>query len=516
VFEIETAQREARAREVRHEVVARNTVGTHRIFRMLFAAQWATAVALACLVTESGDPRRWAVIIAATMIAVPAAFFMHAAPQNALVRHWVALCQIAWTAIAMSLLDGRIEAQSHVFVSLACVALYRDSLVMVTATLVALAVPVLRLATLPAGYVVGEQAWWRIADDTLFVALAALAITWLITRANRTLDQNASDTAELALMREQVGTLVNASQNARDGEIDRAEARERQARENSQGQKLESIGRVATGVAHEINSSMQFVADSVRFVRHSLKDVPRAIASYRALSANALAGKDVAAAARLAHDTDESADLNYFLSNAPDALDRALDGIDRVGSIARSMSEFAHPDARMKADVDLNRAIKHTLNMARNEYKDIAELETHFAQLPLVRCYAGEIGQAVLNIVLNAAHAVADSIAGTDQKGRISVRTRLLDHEVEIAIGDSGDGIAEEDRARIFEPFFTTKKVGRGTGQGLALSRALVVERHQGSIHFETETGKGTTFYIRLPVSDAADLAGTTHKQAAA
>jgi two-component system NtrC family sensor kinase len=295
--------------------------------------------------------------------------------------------------------------------------------------------------------------------------------------------------------------------------IDVTEAR-RELRESAQGQKLESVGRIAAGVAHEINTSVQFISDSVRFVRHALKDVPTALADYRALAAGVLSGKDVSAAAKKATDTDEAADVDYFLKNAPDALDRALEGIGRVGSIVRSMTEFAHPDSHAMADVDINRAIKTTLNMARNEYKSVADIETDFGDIPTVHCHAGDFNQVVLNLLLNAAHAIGDVVEGTSSKGRITVRTRAIADFVEISIADTGDGIPESVRSRIFEPFVTTKEVGRGTGQGLALSRGLVVEKLKGSLHFETETGNGTIFYIRLPVSDQANLATT--KQAAA
>jgi signal transduction histidine kinase len=289
--------------------------------------------------------------------------------------------------------------------------------------------------------------------------------------------------------------------------IDVTEER-RQLRESAHGQKLESVGRIAAGVAHEINTSVQFISDSVRFVRHALKDVPRALADYRSLAVGALSGKDVAEAARKATDTDEAADVDYFLKNAPEALDRALDGIGRVGSIVRSMTDFAHPDTLAMADVDINRAIRSTLNMARNEYKSVAELETDLADLPFVRCHAGDFNQVMLNLVLNAAHAIGDAVAGTSAKGKIKVRTRSIGDFVEVSITDTGKGIPESVRARIFEPFVTTKEVGRGTGQGLALSRGIVVDKLKGSLHFETETGTGTTFYIRLPIS--------TPKQAAA
>jgi signal transduction histidine kinase len=295
--------------------------------------------------------------------------------------------------------------------------------------------------------------------------------------------------------------------------IDVTEAR-RLVREMAQSQKLESVGRIAAGVAHEINTSVQFISDSVRFVRHSIKDLPRALADYRALAAGVLSGKDVSAQARLASETDEAADVDYFLKNAPDALDRALEGIGRVGSIVRSMTEFAHPDSRTRTDVDINRAIRSTLNMARNEFKAVADIETDLGDIPAVRCHAGDINQVFLNLLLNAAHAVADVFERTGHRGRITMRTRAIGDYVEISVADTGDGIDESVRGRIFEPFVTTKEVGRGAGQGLALSRGIVVERLNGSLHFETETGKGTTFFIRLPVSDTA--VPSTNKQAAA
>jgi signal transduction histidine kinase len=309
--------------------------------------------------------------------------------------------------------------------------------------------------------------------------------------------------------------VVNQKRVLRGLMIDVTEAR-RMVREIAVGQKLESVGRIAAGVAHEINTSVQFISDSVSFVRHALKDVPTALADYRALAAGVLSGKDAVAEARRASDTDEAADVDYFLKNAPEALDRALEGIGRVGSIVRSMTEFAHPDSRTAHDVDVNRSIRTTLNMARNEYKNVADLHTDFGDIPAVHCHAGDINQVVLNLLLNATHAIGDSVKGSGAKGRITVRTRLIGGFVEISISDTGDGIPESVRSRIFEPFVTTKEVGRGTGQGLALSRGIVVEKLKGSLHFETETGKGTTFFIRLPVSETAVQASSTNKQAAA
>jgi signal transduction histidine kinase len=240
-------------------------------------------------------------------------------------------------------------------------------------------------------------------------------------------------------------------------------------------------------------------------VREAMDDLSAIVDKYRELRTatekGADMGADVTAAAKAAEEAEDDADLDYILENAPVALDRARDGLGRVAAIVRSMKEFAHPDRKEMAQADLNQAIASTLVIASNEYKYVAEVETQFAELPLVNCYAGEINQVVLNLIVNAAHAIGDVVKGTPDKGRITIRTRVLDDLVEIAVGDTGKGIPVEVRSRIFDPFFTTKEVGKGTGQGLAIARTVIVDKHGGTLHFETEVGKGTTFFIRLPIN---------------
>jgi signal transduction histidine kinase len=168
------------------------------------------------------------------------------------------------------------------------------------------------------------------------------------------------------------------------------------------------------------------------------------------------------------------------------------------------MKEFSHADQRSMSEVDLNRAIHSTLIIARSEYKYVAEVETEFAPLPAVICHGGQINQVVLNLVVNAAHAIADQVKDTGQKGLITVKTRVDGGFAVISISDTGGGIPEAVRARIFEPFFTTKEVGKGTGQGLSIAHKVVAS-HGGTLDFETEMGKGTTFFVRLPLPAAHD-----------
>jgi signal transduction histidine kinase len=275
----------------------------------------------------------------------------------------------------------------------------------------------------------------------------------------------------------------------------------RLGRELAAAQKLESIGRMAAGVAHEINTPVQFVSDNVQFVRTSMTDIAAVIHAYRNLQHAARSTGDIAAAVQLAADAEKAADLDYIIENAPLALDSALEGLGRIATIVRSMKEFAHPDQAQKTLADLNQAIRATLVVAHNEYKFVADIDTQFDELPLVQCYLGEINQVILNLLVNASHAISDVVKENGGLGKITVRTRLCADEVEISIGDTGTGIPEAARDKIFDPFFTTKEVGRGTGQGLAVARSVIVNKHGGTLRFETGCGKGTTFFIRLPIN---------------
>ncbi len=272
-----------------------------------------------------------------------------------------------------------------------------------------------------------------------------------------------------------------------------------------QAQKLESVGRLASGIAHEINTPIQFVSDSVLFVQEACADLFRLLRTYAELRAAAAAGPvDPALLARV-EEAERAADLDYLTENVPRSLERSIEGLSRVATLVRSMKEFAHPEQKQKVASDLNRALDTTLTIARNEYKYVADVETDFGVLPAVVCHLGELNQVFLNIIVNAAHAIEAANRGTDRRGLILVRTRHAEGVVRISISDTGGGIPEAIRERIFDPFFTTKEVGKGTGQGLAIARNVVVDKHGGTLTFDSEAGRGTTFHVCLPDGVAAN-----------
>jgi PAS domain S-box-containing protein len=270
-----------------------------------------------------------------------------------------------------------------------------------------------------------------------------------------------------------------------------------------QAQKLEGIGQLAAGIAHEINTPTQFVTDNLTFLNDAWKDTLQLLEQYReAVRANR--GKLAPELIEHLGQAEQTCDIEFIRREVPSALAQGLEGTGRVAAIVHAMKEFSHPDCVDKTETRLNQAILSTITVARNEWKYVAEIETDLDEtLPPVVCYPGEMNQVILNLIVNAAHAIHEKTKGNG-KGRITVSTRARGSCVEIAISDTGMGIPPEIQARIYEPFFTTKEVGKGTGQGLALAHSVVVKKHLGKIWFETEPGVGTTFFLQIPVAQPA------------
>ncbi len=266
-------------------------------------------------------------------------------------------------------------------------------------------------------------------------------------------------------------------------------------------QKLESIGQLAAGIAHEINTPIQYVGDNTAFLKDGFADMARAVAGYQSLVKALQAASPDAASIAEAEKQIAGSDLAYLCEEVPRAIEQTQEGLSQVARIVRAMKEFSHPGSEEKTAVDLNRAIENTITVARNEWKYVADVVSDLdASLPQVPCLPGELNQVFLNLIVNAAHAIHDNLSRQPSgKGVITIRTRGLPTGVEIRIQDTGAGIPEAIQSRVFDPFFTTKPVGKGTGQGLAIARNVVVKKHGGTIKFESEAGKGTTFIMNLP-----------------
>jgi signal transduction histidine kinase len=272
-------------------------------------------------------------------------------------------------------------------------------------------------------------------------------------------------------------------------------------------QRWASVGTLAAGIAHEINTPIQFVNDNVHFVGNATRRLlalaqklaPLAQHINEAPSETLDAGlRDAASSAMQAI---RATRLTFLEAEVPKAIDACVEGLGRVATIVQSLKEFAHPPSEHMEPADLNHVVERSLAIAINEYRYVADLHTRFGELPPVRCHASEIGQVVLNLVVNAAHAIADVVRGTERKGKLEVSTWREGDQAIVSIRDTGTGIPEAIRPRIFDPFFTTKPVGKGTGQGLALAWAVIKQKHRGTLTFESTVGEGSTFYIRLPIA---------------
>lgn len=284
-------------------------------------------------------------------------------------------------------------------------------------------------------------------------------------------------------------------------------ARKQMAMQLHQAQKLESIGQLAAGVAHEINTPTQYVGDNIRFLENSFRELLAIVDAAQAAAEtlddpSALAARSGELAAAL-----DAADLEFLVEEIPSAISESLEGVRRVSEIVRALKRFSHPGTEDKQPIEINEALQNTLVVARNEWKYVADVELDLdSSLPTVMCFPGELNQAFLNIIVNAADAIRERLGGeAAEKGRITVSTRAVDGHVEVRIGDTGCGIPDHIRDRVFDPFFTTKEVGKGTGQGLNIAYSAVVDKNGGHIEFDSTPGAGTTFTIRLPI-EAAQL----------
>ena len=269
-----------------------------------------------------------------------------------------------------------------------------------------------------------------------------------------------------------------------------------------QSQKMEAIGQLAAGIAHEINTPTQFVGDNTRFFQDAYKDLIQIIRGYEKLIEKAKSQSLTLELIDAAEKHIEDMDLTYLEEEIPIALEHTLKGVDRITKIVQAMKIFSHPGLSTRQPTDINKEIQKSIIITRNEWKYVARMETDLdANLPHIPCYRAELNQVILNMIINAAHAIAEVKEDNScRQGTIQISTYQIDNWAKIRISDTGAGIPEDIRHKIFDLFFTTKEPGKGSGQGLAISHSVIVEKHRGKLELESQVGKGTTFTISLPL----------------
>ena len=257
--------------------------------------------------------------------------------------------------------------------------------------------------------------------------------------------------------------------------------------------KLESLGRLSAGLAHEINTPIQYVGDNARFLAEAFSDLMEMVTLYRDLLHRQDAPMTWEERLERMREAEERMEVDYLQTEVPSAVEQTLQGIDRVATIVRAMKTFSHPGHQEHVPASLNEALSATVTVTRHQVSRVADLEVSLAELPPVRCNIADLNQVFLNLLVNAADAVEE----TGRRGTITVSSSVEGDQVAIRFSDTGTGIPDHVRAKIFDPFFTTKDVGRGTGQGLPLARAVVQEAHGGTLTVRSEPGHGSTFTVR-------------------
>jgi PAS domain S-box-containing protein len=350
----------------------------------------------------------------------------------------------------------------------------------------------------------------RDQNTLLLTARMAGVVQQELADASRWVVQEQERSINLAEARDAL-FAKNAALHAAQADLEQAYAklqnevatRERLEQELSLARRLEAIGQLSAGVAHEINTPLQYVGDSVHFLGQAFQRVTGYLKRVDQLTQAEPAPTWSELLSGLQKARQETR-LDFVLEEVPRAVHASKEGVEHVSKIVQALKAFSHRGTEEKGASDLNAAIENTLLMTQNEYKSVATARTDLGELPPVCCIISQLNQVLLNLIVNAAHAIAE--ARRPSLGCITVKSRASDNVVEIEISDDGTGIPEHVRHKIFEQFFTTKEVGRGSGQGLALARQIIVDNHGGTLSFTSEVGKGTTFTLRLPVDGETRL----------
>jgi len=264
--------------------------------------------------------------------------------------------------------------------------------------------------------------------------------------------------------------------------------------------KLESLGELSAGIAHEINTPIQFIGSNLAFLQEAFDDLLHLVKSYGCLQKALHNRQEIAPLLAQISRQEEEADITYLLEECSLAFDQTLQGVERVTALVLGLKGFAHSSENTeKAPADINEIIRNTLIVSHNAYKYVAECQTSYGEIPQIPVHHGDIGQVILNLIVNAAHAIEEMRENSLEMGIITISTSVEDGWIIISVADNGGGVPDHLRERIFDPFFTTKEVGRGSGQGLAIARNIVHEKHGGELSLQT-LDKGSLFTVKLPL----------------
>ncbi|MFT5050534.1 MAG: signal transduction histidine kinase [Chlamydiales bacterium] len=472
---------------------------TDRLFAGLLAFQFVAGVAIA----QGISPGTWlagqsqlliATLLGGVITGVPILFALKR-PGQASTRHAIAAGQVLTGALLIHLCGGRAETHLLAVASLAFLACYRDRRVLMTATAILVTDYFLRGTLWP-------QSLFGSADVSQWRSIGHVG--WLIFTSTFLLRSLSASERELHATMDACA-LVEAERDALNKQLGRSH-------------KLEAVGQLTAGIAHEINTPTQYVSDNTHFLQDSFEDLTPLLELARELAEAVHDGKASPEDAEALRAAFAAADLSYLVAEIPRAIGHSIEGIDHVAKIILAMREFSNPDDDRMIPLDLNHAVESTLTVATSEWKYVAELETDFdATLPHVPCLNGEINQVILNMIVNAAHAItSDTREGKQADGMITVSTHNIGDHAEIRIADTGAGIPKEARATLFDPVFRAGESAQGIGSDLPAAHSVIVEKHGGTLTFETTVGHGTTFIIRLPFEQRAGGSKSAAKASAA
>lgn len=494
-------------------------VRTDKLFVVLMVVQFVGAIVAAYFIS----PRTWLGTTSSTHIHLIAAisigsllaglpiFMVLKNPGATINRYVIAVSQMMFSGLFIHLTGGRIETHFHVFGSLAFLAFYRDWKVLIPATIVTAVDHLARAVFWPESiFGIITSAPWRAVEHAGWVIFEDIFLIYSCVVSSKEIRMIAERQSELEITNatiehkiEKRTAELSVANDALNNEINDRHKLEGRLLE---AQKLESIGQLAAGIAHEINTPAQYVGDNTRFLQNEFEGILKVVDRYAKQLDTSGPNLSWQERSEQIRETLEEVDYEFIREEIPQAINQSLEGIERITGIVRAMKDFSHPGSESTEPSDINNAIQSTAMVCSNRWKYAAEVEFDLDNnIGPVPCYLAEFNQVILNLIVNAADAIESINGEGGEKGHILVTTRKVSDEVEITVQDNGGGMPESVKAKIFDPFFTTKEVGKGTGQGLSISHDVIVNKHGGSLECTVQEGVGTTFTIRIPLKEFSE-----------